>query len=64
MNRGGIVSICKRMMRLELTDRRPRGRPERRFMNVLKENMKLVGVGEEDVEDRVRWRWMIRCSDP
>lgn len=28
------------------------------------ENMRVVGVTEEDVEDRVRWRWMSRCGDP
>ena len=47
--------IGRRMMRLELSGSRPRGRPKRRFMNVVKEDMKLVGVREEDVEDRVRW---------
>ncbi|KAF7645083.1 hypothetical protein LDENG_00132800 [Lucifuga dentata] len=43
---------------------RPRGRPKRRFMDVVKEDMKLVGVREEEAEDRVRWRQMIRCGDP
>ena len=32
-------------------------------MDVVKEEMKLVGVREEDAEDRVRWRKMIRCGD-
>ena len=39
------------MMRLELPDRRPRGRPKRRFMDAVKEDMQLVGVREEDAED-------------
>ena len=51
-------------MKLELSSRSPRGRLKERFMDVVKENMKLVGVREEDAEDRVRWRWMIRCGDP
>ncbi|KAF7647373.1 hypothetical protein LDENG_00173260 [Lucifuga dentata] len=42
----------------------PRGRPKRRFMDVVKEDMKLVGVREEEAEDRVRWRQMIGCGDP
>ena len=47
-------------MRLELPGRRPK----RRFMDVVKEGMKLAGVREEDAEDRVRWGQMIRCGDP
>ncbi|KAK2899617.1 hypothetical protein Q8A73_012746 [Channa argus] len=56
--------IGRRMLRLELPGRRSRGRSKRRFMDVVREDMKLVGVSEEDAEDRVRWRHMIRCGDP
>ena len=57
--------IGRRMMGLELPDRRTRGRLKRRFMDVVKENMKVVGVREEDAEDRVRWRQMTPpCGDP
>ena len=42
-----------RMLRLEPPGRRPRSLKER-FMDVVKEDMKLVGVREEDTEDRVR----------
>ncbi|KAF7657713.1 hypothetical protein LDENG_00023190 [Lucifuga dentata] len=52
------------MLRLELPGRRLRGRPKMRFMDAVKEDMKLVGVREEEAEDRVRWRQMIRCGDP
>ena len=33
-------------------------------MDGVKEDMKLVGVREEEAEDRVRWGQMIRCGDP
>ena len=46
-------------MRLELPGRRSRGRPNRRLMDVEKEDMKLVGVREADAEGRVRLGWMI-----
>ena len=42
-------------MRLELPGRRPRGRPEREFMDVVKEDTKLIGVREEDAEDNIIW---------
>ncbi|KAK3511348.1 hypothetical protein QTP70_004529 [Hemibagrus guttatus] len=33
-------------------------------MDVINEDMKLVGARVEDAEDRDRWREMIRCGDP
>ncbi|KAK3536218.1 hypothetical protein QTP86_000195 [Hemibagrus guttatus] len=56
--------IGKRMLDMELPDRRPRGRPKRRYMDVINEDMKLVGASVEDAEDRDRRREMIRCGDP
>ncbi|XP_058483140.1 uncharacterized protein LOC131458247 [Solea solea] len=56
--------IGRRMLGLELPGRRSRGRPKRRFMDVVKEDMKLVCVREGDTENRVRWRRLIRCGDP
>ena len=43
---GDAEYICRRMMRLELPGRRSRGRTER-FMDVVTEDMELVGVKEE-----------------
>lgn len=42
------------VLRLELPDRRPRGRPKRRFTEAVKEDMKLVGLRKEDAELKVR----------
>jgi hypothetical protein len=52
------------MLNLELPGKRARGRPKRRFMDVVKEDMKVVGVRGEEAEDKARWRQMIRCGDP
>lgn len=43
--------------------RRPRGGPKRRYMDVVKEDMRLVSM-REDAEDRVRWKQVIQCEDP
>ena len=48
--------ISGRMRRLELPGRRSSGKPKRGIMDVVKEDMKLFGVREEDAENRVRWR--------
>ncbi|KAK3540446.1 hypothetical protein QTP70_030998 [Hemibagrus guttatus] len=56
--------IGRRMLDMGLPGRRQRGRPKRRYMDVINEDMKLVGARVEDAEDRDRWREMIRCGDP
>ena len=61
---GKMMGILRRMLRMELPGKRKRGRPKRRFMDVVKEDMAEVEVTEEDTEDRTNWRWQIRCGDP
>ena len=56
--------IGRRMLRMELPGQRKRGRPKRRFMDVVKEDMAEVEVTEEDTEDRNNWRWKTRCGNP
>ena len=56
--------IGRRMLRMELPGKRKRGRPKRRFMDVVKEDMAEVEVTEEDTVDRNKWRRKIHCGDP
>ncbi|KAK3521756.1 hypothetical protein QTP70_016233 [Hemibagrus guttatus] len=56
--------IGRRMLDMGLPGRRQRGRPKRRYMDGINEDIKLVGARVEDAEDRDRWREMIRCGDP
>ena len=51
-------------MEMELTGKRRRGRPKRRFLDVVKEDMGEVGAKETDVENRTVWRKTIRCGYP
>ncbi|KAI5106032.1 hypothetical protein C0J45_3729, partial [Silurus meridionalis] len=44
--------IGRRMLRMEPPGRRKRERPRRRFMDVVRKDMQVVGVKEADVEDR------------
>ncbi|KAK3569374.1 hypothetical protein QTP86_026885, partial [Hemibagrus guttatus] len=44
--------IGRRMLDMELPGRRQRGRPKRRYMDGINEDMKLVGASVEDAEDR------------
>ena len=56
--------VGRRVMEMELPGKRRRGRPKRRFLDAVKEDMQEVGVKETDVEDRKMWRMMIRCGHP
>ncbi|KAI5621974.1 hypothetical protein C0J50_18358 [Silurus asotus] len=64
VQRRDMSYIGRRMLRMEPPGRRKRGRPRRRFIDMVREDMQVVGVKEADVEDRVVWRWMILCGDP
>ena len=57
--------VCwERMLRMELPGKRKRGRPKRRFMDVVTEDMAEVEVTEEGSVDRNNRRRKIRCGDP
>ena len=51
--------VEKKMMEVELPGKRKRGRPKRRFLDAMKEDMGEVGAKETDVENRTAWRRMI-----
>lgn len=53
----------RKTLRLELPSRRPRGRAKR-FMDIMKEDMKSAGVGEEDAKETDRWRHSIGSGEP
>ena len=55
--------VRKRMMEMELPGKRKRGRPKKRFLDVVKDRGE-VGAKEMDVEDRKVWRMMICCGHP
>ena len=56
--------VGRKMMEMELPGKRRRRRPKRRFLDVVKEDMKEVGAKEMDIEDRKIWRMMICCGHP
>ena len=56
--------VRKKLMETKLPGKRKRGRPKRRFLDAVKEDMGEFGAKETDVEDRTVWRKIIRCSYP
>ena len=58
----GYIGIGRLMM--ELPGNTKRGRPKRRLMDALREDMAVVEMTEKDAEDRTVWRWESCCGDP
>ena len=56
--------VGRKMMEMELPEKRKRGRPKRRFLDAIIEDMGEVGAKEMDVENRTVRRKMIRCGYP
>lgn len=55
MCRGGYGAYIEQwMMKIELISKWKRERGQRKFMNVVKKNMKRIGVAKEDAENRLR----------
>ena len=56
--------VGRKMMEMELAGKTKRGRPKRRFLDMVKEDMEEVGAKEMDIEDRKMWRMMIHYGHP
>ncbi len=56
-------SVARTALRLDSGGRRPRGRPKKRWMDSVTEDMRVVGLAPEDVANRARWRRQSRAAD-
>ena len=52
--------IGRRVIEMELPEKRKRGRPKRKFLDVVKEDMGEFGEREKDIENKTVLRNMIR----
>ena len=55
---GNWVRKC---MDTEIEGKNPKGRPKRNWRQVVKDDLKLMGVEEEEAEDRDCWRVRLDC---
>ena len=56
--------LGKRVMPMEVPRNRRRGRPKRRWMDSIRNNLSKRGLSREDAQDRAKWRRLIRHIDP
>lgn len=57
-------SIARTALRYDPPGQRPRGRPKKRWMDRIKDDMKTTNAAPEDALDRLKWRRICRCADP
>ncbi|VDP28245.1 unnamed protein product [Heligmosomoides polygyrus] len=62
--RGKEDSVRKIGLELEVSGKRPRGRPKQRWSDTLHTDMKVAGVHPDRAQDRERWRRNTRRADP
>ena len=51
------------MMKMAVPGRRKKGRPRRRWMDLVREYIKRVGAKEGDKVDKDQWKILPRCGD-
>ena len=49
---------------MHVVGKRVRGRPKKRWGDVIASDMRKVGVSEEDAGDIVNWKCRTRVADP
>jgi hypothetical protein len=52
------------VMNMNVEGKRERGRPKKKWLDVIKCDMKSAGVCTEDVGDRAKWRFRTKVADP
>ena len=56
--------VAKRVMAMEVPRKRRRGRPNRRWMDTIGNDLSEKELSREDTQDRAKWRRLIRHIDP
>ena len=56
--------VGKRMMKMAVPGRSKKGRPRRRWMDLVREDIERVGAREGDGVDRMKRRILSHCGDP
>ena len=56
--------VGKRVMGMEEPGKGRRGRPKRRWLDSIRNDLSERGLSEEDAQDWPRWRRLIRHIDP
>ena len=56
--------VVKRVMGMEVLGKRRRGRPKRRWLDNIRNDLSERELSREDAQNRAKWRRLIRHTDP
>lgn len=56
--------VGRRVMGMDVGGRRKRGRPRRRWMDCVNEDLREKGLTREEVQDRAAWKRLTKYIDP
>jgi hypothetical protein len=56
--------VGKRVQKMEITGKRPRARPSKRWQDVVNEDVRIAGIERAQAQDREVWRALVRRADP
>ena len=56
--------VRKRVMAMEVPGKRRRGRPKRRWLDIIRNDLSERELSGQDTQDRAKWRRLIRHIDP
>ena len=56
--------VGRRAMEMKVQERRKRGRPKRRWLDKVKDDIKEKGLSADEVNDSATWRRMSSYIDP
>ena len=56
--------VGKRLMVMEMPGKRKRGRPKRRWLDSIRNDLSERELSREGTQDRAKWRRLIRQIDP
>ncbi|EYC17971.1 hypothetical protein Y032_0029g1984 [Ancylostoma ceylanicum] len=62
--RAGEGTICKVGFDLDVSGKRPKGRPKHRWLDTLHADLKLAGIHPDQAHDRAKWRQRTSTADP
>jgi hypothetical protein len=60
---GGMKVITKRVMSMNVDGHLSRGRPRNRWVDCVKDDMRIKGVSMEMTRDRREWKKKTYCAD-
>jgi len=58
------IKTVRVVMKVNVEGKKGRGKPKKKWLDTVENDMRAVGVCVEDVENRKKWRFKTKVADP